>query len=122
METSRRIHRNAAQLSLHGRQLDNVNTHRHLGVVLSSDLRWTAHVETSILAKVTSLLGVLKRLSSSLNTAALRAFYKMYMRLRLEYSSVVWANLPGPASQGPSGAAAMQGSQNYPAPKALQYL
>ena len=66
METSRRIHRNAAQLSLHGTQLDNVNTHRHLGVVLSSDLRWTAHVETSILAKVTPLLGVLKRLSSSL--------------------------------------------------------
>ena len=95
METSRRIHRNAAQLSLHGTQLDNVNTHRHLDVILSSDLRWTAHVETSILAKVTPLLGVLERLSSSLYTAGLRAFYNMYMRPRLEYSSVVWANLPG---------------------------
>ena len=97
METSRRIYRNAAQLSLYGTLLDNVNTHRHLDVVLSSDLRWTAHAETSILAKGTPLFGVLKRLSSSLNTAALRAFYKMYMRPRLEfeYSGVVWANLPG---------------------------
>ena len=80
-------------ITLYRKPLATVSQHRHLGLILSSDLRWTPHVDV-ILSKASRLLGVLRRLSSSLSQAALSAFYMIYIRPILEYANVVWGKLP----------------------------
>ena len=84
----------SANVNLYGKTLEHVANHRHLGIVLSSDLRWTGQVD-SIVAKVSRLLAVLKRLRGSLSREALSVFYVLYIRPQIEYASVAWSNLTG---------------------------
>ena len=50
----------------------------------------------SIVAKVSRLLAVLKKLRGSLSREALSVFYVLYTRPQIEYASVVaWSNLTG---------------------------
>ena len=60
---------------------------RHLGVIIQADLRWTAHVD-SVIGKAKKSLHLLHRLRSTLNTQALIALYKTYIRPTLEYASM----------------------------------
>ena len=66
---------------------------RHLGLVLTSDLRWTAHVN-QVLSKAARLLHTLKRLRCTLSKAALTLYYCLYIRPVVEYGCVAWQKLP----------------------------
>ena len=92
METTRRPLPWQFTITLNEVPLSQVTSHKHLGITISSDLRWTAHVD-SILAKASRLLGVLRRLRSSLSRDALCQFYIAYIRPILEYASIAWSNL-----------------------------
>ena len=48
-----------------------------------------------VLSSAGRLLGVLRRLRSSLNAAALSAFYLAYIRPKIEYADTAWSNMPG---------------------------
>lgn len=76
-----------------GVPLSRVDSHKHLGIYISSDLRWEQQV-TYVLSRAARQLAVLKRLRSSLSQAALSKFYTMYIRPSLEYASTVWGSLP----------------------------
>ena len=65
---------------------------RHLGVMLSADLRWSCHIDF-VLSRAVKSLEVLKRLRSSLSMQASIAFYKLYIRPGLEYADVVLCGL-----------------------------
>ena len=92
METSRRPLPTPLSIKLAQDALTKVQSHRHLGVILSHDLRWSSHVDY-ILTKATRLLSVLRRLRSSLDQESLSHMYLTYIRPILEYACTAWGNL-----------------------------
>ncbi len=48
-------------LYLHGQLLNRVETHKHLGITFSSDMKCTAHIE-SVLSKAFSRLNGIRRI------------------------------------------------------------
>ena len=92
METSRRALPTPLSIELAQDALTKVQSHRHLGVIFSHDLRWNNHVDF-ILSKATRLLSVLRRLRSSLDQESLSHMYLTYIRPILEYACTAWGNL-----------------------------
>ena len=80
-------------LTLDNTQLTQVHTHRHLGLVIQSDLRWNNHIHNKI-NKARKTLFLLNRLRHTLNKTALTRIYKTYIRPILEYASLSLSNLP----------------------------
>lgn len=93
VETTRRAIPTDAAISLNGSTLRTSTSQRHLGIILSTDLRWTAQVN-HVLARAAPLLCLLRRLRSSLSVSALCIFYKLYIRPVLEYACNAWSGLP----------------------------
>jgi len=83
-------HRNLAVLSIGGHDIQQVTNFKLLGVNISDDLRWEAHIK-AICSKVNSRLYFLKQLRrAGLSKADLRCFYVTVVRPVLEYACVVW--------------------------------
>ena len=74
--------------TINSKLLTQVPTHKHLGVVLSSDLSWKPHV-LSVVARSNRLLGLLKRKFGS-HSQALFTGYKAMIRPILEYACQAW--------------------------------
>ena len=72
-------------------QLDSVKSHKHLGLVFSSDLTWTSHVQ-SILQNVSPLVDVLKSLKYDIDRKTLETTYFSFIRPKLEYGCHIWDN------------------------------
>ena len=67
---------------------------RHLGVVLTSSLKWTDHVQ-SLIRKQSFHVFVLKRLAQRRNSAAIvKRLFVGLVRPALEYASPVWDGCP----------------------------
>ena len=79
-------------ISLHGTKLQQVDQHRHLGLVFQTDLRWKAQLATKI-TKCRRLLHQLLRLRGNLNRTALSAIYQTYIRPIVEYGSLAMSNI-----------------------------
>ena len=69
--------------------LDFVDIHKHLGLTLSSDGKWHAHID-NILTSASRTLGILRSLKYKLCRKALNQIHLSYLRPLLEYASVVW--------------------------------
>ena len=75
---------------LNGSLLEHVDTFKHLGILLSSDLSWSAHV-SSICAKAKKIVGLLyRRFSTNVDSQSLLEMYKMLIRPHMEYAAQVW--------------------------------
>ena len=75
--------------SLHGHTLSSVHQIKYLGVNISQDIEWNAHINSDT-SKANQTLGFLKRnLRISSSTLKDRA-YKPLVRPKLEYCSTVW--------------------------------
>ena len=79
-------------LRLNNIQLKQVDSHRHLGLIIQSDLRWNDHVAAKT-AKARQLLHTLLRLRGTLSAAALKVIYEVYVRPVVEYGSLALSNL-----------------------------
>ena len=75
--------------TLHGIQLTRVKTAKYLGVTISSDLRWSHHVN-NITAKANRTLGFLRRNLQVRNQRLKTTAYKSLVRPQVEYASSVW--------------------------------
>lgn len=82
---------------LNGVQLNQVTCHRHLGLILQSNLRWTEHIDSKI-QKARKALFQLHRLRGTLHPRALVHIYMAYVRPMVEYGSLVLSNLSATAS------------------------
>ena len=71
------------------KQLQFVDTHKHLGVTLSSDGKWGAHIE-NLITKCTKMLGILRKLKFILSRTCLNRMYLSFVRPILEYADIVW--------------------------------
>ena len=68
-----------------------VDCHKHLGVTISSDCKWSAHIN-SIVVKASKQIAVLRKLKFHLSRNFLDKMYLTFIRPILEYSCEVWDN------------------------------
>ena len=79
-----------AQFLLNGIQLEQVETFKYLGVLLSSDLSWSAHIE-SICTKARKVIGLLyRRFYGNLDNHSLLELYSVLVCPHLEYAAPIW--------------------------------
>ena len=69
--------------------VNSVNKHKHLGIIISSDYKWTKHID-SLIQKTSKQLNVLRKLKFRLKWEYLENIYFTFIRPILEYSSEVW--------------------------------
>ena len=72
-----------------GKQLEEVNHHKHLGVTFSNNLTWTEHVN-GISKSASKCIGAMKKLKHSVDRKTLNTIYLTFIRPKLEYASLVW--------------------------------
>ena len=77
--------------NLGGDVLEQVQTFKYLGVLISSSLSWSPHVE-AVCTKARKLLGlVYRRFYGLVDTSCMIEIYKTLIRPHLEYVAPVWA-------------------------------
>ena len=80
----------SATLIMQGHHLERVECLKYLGLLLSTDLSWTAHVE-SVCSKARKLLGLLyRKYYQYAEPQILLQLYISLVRPHLEYASPVW--------------------------------
>ena len=91
MRLSRKHKLASPPLTMGGTILEEVKSHKHLGVTLSNDLSWNSHIE-DIVAKASQSLDVLNALKYKLDRVTLDKLYKSFIRSKLEYANITWDN------------------------------
>ena len=89
-KTSEAVHPN---LNMSNTPIPNVQTHKHLGIHLSSDGSWDFHI-TIIVQKAWKRINVMRRLKKRLDRKFLQVIYFSFVRPILENGDVVWNNMP----------------------------
>jgi hypothetical protein len=75
-----------------GQTLTQVNTHKHLGITLSSNLSWSDHISEAV-KHAHNRLNMLSFLKYRLGRNTLLTMYQAFIRPILEYGNIVWCNL-----------------------------
>ena len=83
---SKTIH---ASYTLEGTDLENIESIKYLGVTITSDLRWNAHV-SNVCTMANRTLGFLRRNLYSCPQEVKEAAYKGLVRPVLDYGNSVW--------------------------------
>ena len=79
-------------ISVEGDPIQQVDHHKHLGVIVSSTLSWTAHVD-SIISAAAHRIGLLRRFRKRLPSLSIRHIYCRSVRPALEYACTAWSGL-----------------------------
>ena len=70
--------------------INSVDSHKHLGVTLSSNGQWHAHIE-NIVSSATRIWGIMRKLKYSISRNVPNQMYMSYSMLPvIEYASMVW--------------------------------
>ena len=72
--------------------IEEVTTHRHLGVTLSGTCSWHDHIR-SVLSKAWVRINIMRSFKFVLDRKSLEIFYISFIRPLLEYGDVVWNNI-----------------------------
>ena len=80
------------QLYFNGEEINQVDRHKHMGIMLSSDLTWQSHVD-DIVSKADTRLNIMSRLHYLLDRNILKTMYTSFVRPTLEYGDTVCCNL-----------------------------
>ena len=78
------------QYILHNTILETVTSAKYLGVTISNDLKWNAHID-NITTKANQTLGFLRRNIKVHSENLKETAYKTLVRPQLEYGSTVWS-------------------------------
>ena len=73
------------------KQINEVSSHKHLGVFLSNDCTWHEHMEY-IKSKAWKRINIMRKLKFILDRRSLQTIYLTFIRPLLEYANVVWDN------------------------------
>ena len=73
--------------------IPNVQTHKHLGIHLSSDCSWDFHI-INIVQKAWKRINVMRLLKNRLDRKFLQVIFFSFVRPILEYDDVVCNNMP----------------------------
>ena len=83
--TVRRIEGPAAKLQMNGVLLEEVKSHRHLGVILMYNGKWTLQID-DMCKRAAKRVTVLRQYQKSFSRKCLKTIYLSYVRPLLEYS------------------------------------
>jgi len=82
------------RISIKGKQIERVDAFKLFGVIISSDLSWSAHV-SYILKKVSKRMYCIRYLvRAGVNESDIVQVYTSIVRSVLEYACPVWQDLP----------------------------
>ena len=87
--SSHRQRQQTRMYTLCGVFLQNVTEAKYLGINLSSDLKWSLHIQQTA-SKANSMLGLLRRNISRCATQLREQAYFALIRSRLEYCAAIW--------------------------------
>ena len=79
----------ANEFTLENQLVESVPNHKHLGLVISSDLTWDEHLK-GIMSRASQRIGLLKQMSRYLPPNTTAKLYLYYVRPCFEYASPVW--------------------------------
>ena len=68
-----------------GKLIEDVQQHKHLGVVLTDKLSWNDHT-SSLIQSVSKFLDVMYKLYKDIDRVSLEKVYHTFVRLKLEYA------------------------------------
>ena len=71
-------------------ELEIVESHKHLGLEFSYDVKWTTHID-NIISRAHKKMSLLKKLKFKVNRKTLSQLYIVYIRPLLEYAADVWS-------------------------------
>ena len=74
---------------LGGHSINQYKEETDLGIIITEDLRWDAHIAMCI-KKANRMIGMVKRTFSYMDKDMFNALYKTFIRSMLEYSPQVW--------------------------------
>ena len=76
-------------LSLEGVKIDKVNSHKYLGVHLSSNLKWKEHID-EVALKARKKLSLMIPLKMKLDRKSLQIMYHSFVLSTMEYANTVY--------------------------------
>ena len=91
MLVSRKLETVNPPLFFNNVQIDEVESHRHLGILLNNKLSWHQHTD-NIVTQARKRLDILHRMRYKLDRKALETLYFAFVRPLLEYGDVVWSD------------------------------
>ena len=74
-----------------GNNIPITNHHKHLGVTLRDDAKWSTHID-NIIMSASKPINVLRKLKYKLSRSNLEKLYLVYIRPIFEYACEVWDN------------------------------
>ena len=77
-------------LRLQGHIISSVSEHKHLGVTLSHNLRWNAHIN-DIVSRCSKKINMMKQVKYELDRKSLETIYMSFIRPSMEYGDVLYA-------------------------------
>jgi hypothetical protein len=80
---------NTLTLKLSDSNIEQVNEHKLLGVVIDNSLRWNAHID-SLCKRVSKNLFLLSKLQSVISLEARKLFYYAHIKSHIDYASFLW--------------------------------
>ena len=89
--SSKKHHIHHPSLWMNGVKVEEVSSHKHLGLTLASNLSWNLHID-NIHNAAAKRLGILRHVTGKVPRKTLEHLYKVLVRPCLEYSCTVWGN------------------------------
>ena len=91
---SRKTHPvNHPPLQMNNIPVQEVDKHKHLGLIFNNNLHWGEHINC-IIMKAQTKLNILRSLKFKLDRKTLQIMYFSFIRPLLEYSDIIWDNCP----------------------------
>ena len=76
-------------LHMNNTQIKNVNSNKHLGLILNKTCTWHEHIN-EISSKAWKRINILRKLKYQLDRSTLQTIYFSFIRPILEYAYIVW--------------------------------
>lgn len=76
-------------LSINANSIEQVSTHKILGMIIDDKLRWQPHIE-NLCRQVNKNLFLLSKLQSIISKDARKMFYNAHIKPHIDYASVIW--------------------------------
>ena len=80
---------NHPSIQFNGKHLKEVDSHKHLGVLISNNLTWSKHVNL-LIENSSKMLDILRHFKYKLDRKTLETLYFIFICPKLEYASPIW--------------------------------